>query len=566
MICSDTNPFEPDSETLLPPKHKNMGKSSMSFLTALSLSFNNLRTKKARTLLTSFAGSIGIIGIALILALSSGVNEYIQNMEEETLSEYPLQIQSTGFDLTSMMVGSQNAGKDAKDSGKKNEIKVQEVVTNMFSTMNSNDLASLKKYLDGGADGISDYTNAIEYSYSVTPQIYREDGDSIRQVHPDQSFRSLGLGASSNSIMSSMMSTNVFYEMPDTASLYENQYDLKAGHWPENYNECVLVLTSDGGMSDFLLYTLGLRDALELDEMVRQFLNEETVETPSSIGTYSYDDILGTTFRLVNSADCYEYDSQYQVWKDKSDNEDYMKKLVANGEKLTITGIVQPSPDSAASALTAGINYPASLTRHVVEEAKKSEIVKQQMADSSIDVFTNQEFGTVDQNSGLDMDSFITVDEDKLQNAFQFDDSALSGAFSGDSMNLIFPAPLRTPEAAWISRVRLTSVRSLLISTDCRSLILARFYPGLLSMSVKTACRNWLPASWRAIRATPRSTRRRIIPIYRRISSPTSIPRKHRKSCGATSRPSLQTAAVFPLHRNRSRNSFSGSSKGIRHT
>ncbi len=288
----------------------------------------------------------------------------------------------------------------------------------MFSTMNSNDLASLKKYLDGGADGISDYTNAIEYSYSVTPQIYRENGDSIRQVHPDQSFRSLGLGASSNSIMSSMMSTNVFYEMPDTASLYENQYDLKAGHWPENYNECVLVLTSDGGMSDFLLYTLGLRDALELDEMVRQFLNEETVETPSSIGTYSYDDILGTTFRLVNSADCYEYDSQYQVWKDKSDNEDYMKKLVANGEKLTITGIVQPSPDSAASALTAGINYPASLTRHVVEEAKKSEIVKQQMADSSIDVFTNQEFGTVDQNSGLDMDSFITVDEDKLQNAF----------------------------------------------------------------------------------------------------------------------------------------------------
>lgn len=152
MICSDTNPFEPDSETLLPPKHKNMGKSSMSFLTALSLSFNNLRTKKARTLLTSFAGSIGIIGIALILALSSGVNEYIQNMEEETLSEYPLQIQSTGFDLTSMMVGSQNAGKDSKDSGKKNEIKVQEVVTNMFSTMNSNDLASLKKYLDGGAD------------------------------------------------------------------------------------------------------------------------------------------------------------------------------------------------------------------------------------------------------------------------------------------------------------------------------------------------------------------------------------------------------------------------------
>ena len=440
VICSDTNPFEPDSETLLPPKHKNMGKSSMSFLTALSLSFNNLRTKKARTLLTSFAGSIGIIGIALILALSSGVNEYIQNMEEETLSEYPLQIQSTGFDLTSMMVGSQNAGKDSKDSGKKNEIKVQEVVTNMFSTMNSNDLASLKKYLDGGADGISDYTNAIEYSYSVTPQIYRENGDSIRQVHPDQSFRSLGLGASSNSIMSSMMSTNVFYEMPDTASLYENQYDLKAGHWPENYNECVLVLTSDGGMSDFLLYTLGLRDALELDEMVRQFLNEETVETPSSIGTYSYDDILGTTFRLVNSADCYEYDSQYQVWKDKTDNEDYMKSLVANGEDLTVVGIVKPAEDAKASSLSPGIAYPTSLTKHVAEQAAKSEIVKQQLTNPDVNVFTNKKFGEKDSENGFAMDSLFTVDEAALQKAFGFDASAMNNLGNsldfGNSLNL----------------------------------------------------------------------------------------------------------------------------------
>lgn len=439
VICSDTNPFEPEVETLPPLQHKNMGKSSMSFLTALSLSFNNLRTKKARTLLTSFAGSIGIIGIALILALSSGVNDYIQNMEEETLSEYPLQIQSTGFDLTSMMVGTQDAKSKKKEDSKKDQVEIQQVITNMFSTMDSNDLASLKKYLDSGADGISDYTNAIEYSYSVTPQIYREDGDSIRQVNPDRSFRSLGLGSgNANSIMSSMMSTNVFYEMPENAALYENQYDLKAGHWPENYNECVLVLTPDGKMSDFLLYTLGLRDSLELDEMVKQFLNEENVDTPSSIGSYSYDDILGTSFRLIQAADYYEYDAQYHVWKDKSDNEDYMKKVVANGEELTITGIVQPSPDSAASALTAGINYPSSLTRHVVEEAKKSKIVQQQLADSSVDVFTNQEFGSSDQNSRLDMNSFITVDENALQNSFQFDDSALSDAFTGDSLNLDF--------------------------------------------------------------------------------------------------------------------------------
>ena len=287
---------------------------------------------------------------------------------------------------------------------------------------------------------------------------------------------------------------------------------------------------------------------------------------PSSIGTYSYDDILGTTFRLVNSADCYEYDSQYQVWKDKSDNEDYMKKLVANGEKLTITGIVQPSPDSAASALTAGINYPASLTRHVVEEAKKSEIVKQQMADSSIDVFTNQEFGTVDQNSGLDMDSFITVDEDKLQNAFQFDDSALSGAFSGDSMNLDFSSAFADAGSSMDLAGAIDLSQISLNFDGLPQLDLGQILSGLTLNVSEDGMQELASSLMEGYQATPRSTRRRIIPIYRRISSPTSIPRKHRKSCGATSRPSLQTAAVFPLHRNRSRNSFSGSSKGIRHT
>ena len=264
-IRSDTDPYEVDETQAEPPKHKNMGKSSMSFLTALALSFNNLKTKKARTLLTAFAGSIGIIGIALILSLSNGVNEYIQNVEEETLSEYPLQIQSTGFDITSMMVGnaSEMAADDEKDTADNEDgkVKVMQLVTNMFSTMDSNDLKSLKEYLDEGKSGIEKYTNAVEYSYSVTPQIFKEEKDGVRQVHPDQSFSSLGLGSSSssNSIMSSMMSTDVFFEMPETRSLYESQYDVKAGKWPEKYNECVLVLSSNGSISDFVAYTLGLR-------------------------------------------------------------------------------------------------------------------------------------------------------------------------------------------------------------------------------------------------------------------------------------------------------------------
>ena len=327
-IRSDSNPFEPDGALAEQAVHKNMGKSSMSLLTALSLSFNNLKTKKARTILTSFAGSIGIIGIALILSLSSGVNAYIQDVERDTLSEYPLEIQSTGFDFSSMLTADSGGG------GSTGEVNIIEMVTDMFSTMDSNDLKSLKAWLESGESGIEQYTSAVEYSYDVMPQIYRLEGDGIRQVNPDNSFAALGLGSSmsSSSMMSSMMGTDVFYEMPDDQDLYISQYDVKAGHWPENYNECVLVLTSGGSISDFMLYTLGLRDSAELDEMVDQFVNEENVQTPDDMGTYNYDDILGITFKLVNSPDYYEYDSEYDVWRDNTDDEAYMRSLVENSE------------------------------------------------------------------------------------------------------------------------------------------------------------------------------------------------------------------------------------------
>ena len=439
-IRSDTDEYIVDEQTLKEPEHKNMGKSSMSFLTALALSFNNLKTKKARTLLTSFAGSIGIIGIALILALSNGVNGYIQSIEEETLSEYPLQIQSTGFDITSMMVGNTGTDDKSKDSsGKKNkdgQVKVMEMVTNMFSKMNTNDLKSLKKHLEKDNDALKSYTNAVEYDYDVDPQIYREDSDGVRQVHPDKSFSSIGIGADSgaNSMMSSMMSTNVFYRMPKNTSLYEKQYDVKAGRWPKKYNECVLVLSQDGGMSDFLLYTLGLRDQMELDDMIKAFASEEEIKTPSSLGTYTYKDILNKKFKLVNQADYYEYDSQYKVWKDKSDNAEYMKKLVADGEDIKIVGIVQPAEGSKATALNMGIGYPYSLMTHVAEEAKNSEIVKQQKASPDINVFTGEKFGEDSGDNGLDMNSLFSVDEDALQKAFSMGDTDLAGSL-GNSLD-----------------------------------------------------------------------------------------------------------------------------------
>lgn len=423
VIRSDSNPFNVDNKTLKVPQHKNMGKSSMSLKTSLSLSFNNLKTKKARTILTSFAGSIGIIGIALILSLSNGVNQYIQSIEEETLSEYPLQIQSTGFDITSMM-DTQSSDDSTKEDG---EVQVFQMLTNIFSRVGSNDLTSLKEYLDSNKGDLSKYTKSVEYTYNVVPQIYSANTESIRQVNPDRSFAALGLGASStsNSTMSSMMSTNVFYQMPQNTDLYQEQYDVKAGRWPKKYNECVLVLNNNGKISDFMLYTLGLRDYSELDTMIQQFSQEEKVTVPDNSQSYSYDDIIGINFKLVNPSDCYQYDANYNIYRDKTDDQAYMKQLIDNGENLEIVGIVQPSDGANVTMLQSGIGYLPSLSDHVINQAQSSEIVQKQLATRDIDVFTGKRFDDPE-SSSLDMNSLFTVDSEMLQSAFSFDQSKIS--------------------------------------------------------------------------------------------------------------------------------------------
>ena len=441
VITSDTDPYEPTEEEMR-LSDKPIRKTRMSFLTALGLSFNNLMTKKGRTIMTAFAGSIGIIGIAAILALANGVNTYIANVEEETLSQYPLQIQSTGFDMTSMMVGAAAEGSDAvngEEGDGNDRVKAINMITNMLSSVTSNDLASLKEYFDSGQSGIEQYTSTIEYSYDVVPQIYSYDTKTIHQVNPDTSFSSLGISStvSSNSIMSASMSTNVFYEMPSNPNLYENQYDVKAGHWPQNYNECVLVLTGNGGISDFMLYTLGLRDSEELETMVEQFADEEEVTAPDDITDPTYDDILNVTFKLVNAADYYEYDSGYDVWRDKTDNESYMRDLIDNGEEIKIVGIVQPKEDANASMLSSGINYPASLTDHIIEQASQSKIVQDQLADSDINVFTGKPFGEEDEgNSSFSMDSLFTIDGNAISAAFKIDESALTAGLGDMNLDL----------------------------------------------------------------------------------------------------------------------------------
>ena len=438
VIRSDTDPFEPDTAQLAPPVHKSMGRSSMSPLTSLSLSFNNLLTKKARTLLTAFAGSIGIIGIALIISLSAGVNQYIDDTERSTLSEYPLQILSSGMDLTSMLT----SGSPASGSGTTAEegmVPVRQLITQMVAGITSNDLKSLKTYLESDDCTIAEDATSIEYSYNVQPQIYREDADgSIRQVNPDSSLSSLGISSTSstNSMMSSMMNTSVFYQLPESDELYNSQYEVKAGRWPEKYNECVAVLGADGTITDYALYALGLRDSAELDKMIQQFAQNQNVDVPTDFKTYRYSDFIGIQFKLVNAADRYLRDDDHNAWVDKSDDKDFMKSLVTSSETLTVVGVVQPKEDASASMLSSGIAYPAALTQHVIATAADSQMVKDQLASPSINVMNGEPFGTEDA-SAFDMSSLFRIDTDMLKSAFQFDTSKLnfdlSGAFDLDN-------------------------------------------------------------------------------------------------------------------------------------
>ncbi len=441
-IQSDTAPYVVDAAATVPPVHKNMGKSSMSFFTSLALSFNNLGTKRARTLLTAFAGSIGIIGIALILAISTGVNDYIGSIEEETLSEYPVQVTTSAIDLSSMMEVGTGLASSITEENDTDTITVTELVTSLVSIMGSNNLPPLKEYLESGESDIWDYVKAIEYIYGVEPQIYSLENDEYRQVHPDTTITSLmGMGSTimSSTMMASMTGVNVFYQMPENENLYIDQYDVLAGRWPENYDECVLVLSSNGSISDIVMYTLGLADYSILEDLLDQFVNGEDAVVTEEYDSFTYDEVLGLTFKLVSAADYYQYDSEYELWVDKTDDDDYMMNLVTNGEDLTIVGIVQPAEDAVSTALSSGINYLPSLVTHVSELAEKSEIVQAQIADPDTNVLTGEPFGE-DGDNDFDLETLFDIDTDALQDAFDLDsltDSIdLSDSFDLDADSL----------------------------------------------------------------------------------------------------------------------------------
>lgn len=442
VIQSDTAPFAPDDSAQVPPVHKNLGRSSMSPLTALALSFNNLLTKKTRTLLTAFAGSIGIIGIALILSLSAGVSNYIQEMERSTLSEYPLQLSTTGVDLaalldpesyTSAVADNTNVGTTSASSTPEGMVTVRELLSQLTEDNSSvNDLASLKKYLDSSECTISEDAASIEYTYGTVPLIYRQNKDgTVRQIFPDSSLSALNNTTSAAGIVSSMTNQSVFTEMAEEPSLYEDQYDVKAGRWPESYNEAVLVLNSDGSISDYALYILGIEDDSVMMRFLQEYAKNKNTQAPTGYGTYPYDTFVGLKYKIVTSSDYYVYDEERQIWRNRSDDEAYVEQLVENSPDLTIVGVVQPRADASSTILPIGVAYTHALTYYAIDHAAESEVVKQQLADPEVNVLTGERFDADQRKTDLDISSLFSVDTDMLKDAFQFDASKLQFDLSG---------------------------------------------------------------------------------------------------------------------------------------
>ena len=438
-VTEDSDPYTPTPKEEEKLSVKKIRRAAMSFFTAILLSFNNLMTKKGRTVMTAFAGSIGIIGIASILALANGVNQYIKNVEEDTLSMYPLSIESTGFDMTAMMVSMMGTDTTAAASEAERSGTIQETMTltDMLSRIEKNDLASLKKYLESGESGIEQYANMISYMYGIRPLIFNPDtSEGIWQVNPNKAFSALsgggslsGYARSAASMMTSGGNSNVFHQMLNNPDLLDAQYDVVAGRWPESYNEIILVLNNDYTVSDYTLYAMGLRDPLELDAIVNQIASNEIADTPDKPMEFTYSELMSVTFRLVNAADTYVFDEKFEVWQSKTDDLEFMEQLVTEGTELRIVGVVAPKPDASVFILSPGLGYTVAMQTHLINEASKTRIVQDQLSDPELNIFTGRTFVDEQENPDetfLDFSSLFSVDEGMISSAFSFNTGALS--------------------------------------------------------------------------------------------------------------------------------------------
>lgn len=436
-------------------KNKKSGKkqkTSMSFFTALSLSFNNLMTKKTRTILTAFAGSIGIIGIAMILSISNGIQLYIDRVQRDTLSSYPITLQAEAIDISSM-VSSMTGNSDSEEHEDKSKIYSNDIMGDMINTMvkevKSNNLSEFKKYIENGSSDIKSYVSDIQYSYDVPLNIYMKDtSNGVEQLNPGTMFDSIyGEGATSaSSSMSSGMgmgmfsNSSVWNQLLGNQQVLDEQYDVLAGHWPENFNEVVLVADKNNEVDDYTLYSLGLKDPEEVRTLFKKMMVGESYETKKDI-SYTFDEILDTEFKLVMPTDMYKYNDVTGTWDDYSKDDKYMTNVVNNGTDIKVCGIIRPNDDAVSTSLSSGIGYTAKLTEYIIEEVKNSEIAKAQLADTSVDVFTGVPFDN-DRNTEITMDD-VNAYMATLSPEESAQMQAMTSGMSDDQILQLFSASLK---------------------------------------------------------------------------------------------------------------------------
>ena len=467
VITDDSNPYsledmEADIRTkedakvkASEKKTKKSGKkqkTSMSFFTALSLSFNNLMTKKTRTILTAFAGSIGIIGIAMILSISNGIQLYIDRVQRDTLSSYPITLQAESIDISSM-VSSMTGNSDSEEHEDKTKIYSNDIMGDMINTMvkevKSNNLSEFKKYIENGGSDIKSYVSDIQYSYDVPLNIYMKDtSKGVEQLNPSTMFDSIyGEGATStSSAMSSGMgmgmfsNSSVWNQLLGNQQVLDEQYDVLAGHWPENYNEVVLVADKNNEVDDYTLYSLGLKDPEEVRTLFKKMMVGESYETEKDT-SYTFDEILDTEFKLVMPTDMYKYNDVTGTWDDYSKDDKYMTNVVNNGTDIKVCGIIRPNDDAVSTSLSSGIGYTAKLTEYIIEEVKNSEIAKAQLADTSVDVFTGVPFDN-DRNTEITMDD-VNAYMATLSPEESAQMQAMTSGMSDDQILQLFSASLK---------------------------------------------------------------------------------------------------------------------------
>ena len=412
-ITSDSNPFD-GKDNLKEDETNKTSKTKMSFLTALSLSFNNLMTKKGRTILVSVAGSIGIIGIALILAVSTGFQNYVDSIQEETLTSYPLTIMQESSDITSVLLSMRTGEK--KDI-KEGSVEEAQYITSMLSNISANDLKNFKKYLNDNYKEVKSDLSNVSYNYSINPNIYTIDAvNKLAKLNPSNLFDSM---MGQNTLMQSYSSmASIFSKMFDNVSEIESDYEMLKGRWPEKYDEMIIVLSEKSSISDLLVYSLGLRDTEELTTMVTKIMSGEGVKVENEPKTFTYDDLMNLDLRLIMPSDTYKYNSKYDVYEDMSTDEKYMEDLYKKATKLKIVGIVSPKEGTTTMALNPGVNYTSSLIDYIIEYSKEAEVVKKQLAKPEIDVLSGKRFDAKTNNFNFEFKDLVKVDNKKLQSAF----------------------------------------------------------------------------------------------------------------------------------------------------